>query len=164
MPLSNLLSLWMSRTRHFCRMHDYWRRRTVWESNGLTFSVTGRSFCCCCTDAPAHRQLLVISVHRAESQSHKCDAEKNRALILLDLHHRGLHPNPEEMGKWSFPALFNGLALGLLVWGDHKALTYWGLFCSGASRYQQAESTTACFKAITTHSQPSVSLPATTDS
>lgn len=64
---------------------------------------------------------------------------------------QSLHPNPEEMGKRSFPAHFNGQPWASWFVGPQSSNRPELIFVLFL-RCQKADRTTECFKAITTHS------------
>lgn len=73
----------------------------------LDLSITGRSFCCLCIHRQGHPQLLVISVHWAESQSHKVMPRRTE-LLFSWIYITEPPPKPRGNGKMEFPARFNG--------------------------------------------------------
>lgn len=73
----------------------------------LTFSVTGLSFCCLHINGRGHPQLLVISEHWAESQSHKV-MQRRTELLFSWIYITEPPPKPRGNGKMEFPAHFNG--------------------------------------------------------
>lgn len=69
-------------------------------------SITGRSFCCLCFHGRSHLQLLVISVHWAESQSHKVMPRRTE-LLFSWIYITEPPPKPRGNGKMELPARFN---------------------------------------------------------
>lgn len=68
----------------------------------LDLLITGPSLCCLRIHGQGHPQLLVISVHWAESQSHKVMP------LFCWTYITEPPPKPRGNGKMEFPARFNG--------------------------------------------------------
>lgn len=107
--LSNCLTMNECGRRHCVETHSCKTTDGDELSGNQIFdlSVTGRSFCCFCIHGRGHPQLLVISVHWAQSQSHKV-MQRRTELLFSWIYITEPPPKPRGNRKMEFPACFNG--------------------------------------------------------
>ena len=90
--------------RRSCRMHDYCRRHAVWESNLWPFLQQGSLSAAL---ASLDKVILDCWSYLYTELHHNpmkwCREEQSSC--SLGFTSQSLHPNPKEMGKWSFQLL-----------------------------------------------------------